>query len=158
MKTHLCAYSGYKIHPGHGKLFVRSDNKSFRLLDGKSESQFLDKKNPRKIHWTQVYRRMHKKGIVEEIKKRRARKTTKAVRAIVGLSAEALQAKRTQSEDVRKAARDAALREIKEKKKAVSAKKVQEKKAATDKKPAKAEKKKAPKQKAASTKPNNKGR
>lgn len=82
------------------------------MLDGKSESQFLDKKNPRKIHWTQVYRRMHKKGIVEEIRKRRARKAVKAPRAIVGLAVDALNAKRNQTDDARKAAREAALRYV----------------------------------------------
>lgn len=27
MKTETCIYSGYKIHPGHGKRLVRSDGK-----------------------------------------------------------------------------------------------------------------------------------
>ena len=159
MKVQICTYSGYKIHPGHGKLYVRGDSKSFYLLDGKAEAGFLGKKNPRKIHWTQVYRRMHKKGIVEEIRKRRARKSQKAPRAIVGLSAEALFAKRNQTEDARKAAREAALREIKEKRKATRSTKVQDKKAATEKKPAaKAKITKASQPKVAGKGPNRGGR
>jgi large subunit ribosomal protein L24e len=48
-----------------GKLFVRGDSKIFRFQNGKSESLFLQRKNPRKISWTVLYRRQHKKGISE---------------------------------------------------------------------------------------------
>jgi len=48
-----------------GKLYVRGDSKVFRFQNGKSESLFLQRKNPRKISWTTLYRRMHKKGITE---------------------------------------------------------------------------------------------
>ena len=53
------------IHSLQGKLFVRSDSKIFRFQNGKSESLFLQRKNPRKISWTTLYRRQHKKGISE---------------------------------------------------------------------------------------------
>lgn len=49
----------------------------FRFLNSKSESLFLQRKNPRKISWTVVYRRMHKKGITEEVAKKRSRKNVK---------------------------------------------------------------------------------
>ena len=48
-----------------GKLYIRGDSKIFRFQNGKSESLFLQRKNPRKIAWTVLYRRMHKKGITE---------------------------------------------------------------------------------------------
>ena len=48
-----------------GKLYVRGDSKIFRFQNGKSESLFLQRKNPRKISWTVLYRRQHKKGISE---------------------------------------------------------------------------------------------
>lgn len=48
-----------------GILYVRGDNKIFRFQGGKSESLFLQRKNPRRIAWTMLYRRMHKKGISE---------------------------------------------------------------------------------------------
>ena len=48
-----------------GKLFVRGDSKIFRFQNGKSESLFLQRKNPRRIAWTVLYRRQHKKGITE---------------------------------------------------------------------------------------------
>lgn len=48
-----------------GKLYVRGDSKVFRFFNGKSESLFLQRKNPRRIAWTILFRRMHKKGISE---------------------------------------------------------------------------------------------
>jgi ribosomal protein L24E len=56
---------GRKIYPGKGKIFVRADSKVFRFFNGKSESLFLQRKNPRRIAWTVLYRRQHKKGISE---------------------------------------------------------------------------------------------
>lgn len=57
---------------------------TFRFLNAKSESLFLQRKNPRKIAWTQVYRRMHKKGITEEVAKKRSRKNIKVQVGIIG--------------------------------------------------------------------------
>ena len=48
-----------------GKLYVRGDSKIFRFQNGKTESLFLQRKNPRRIAWTVLFRRMHKKGISE---------------------------------------------------------------------------------------------
>ena len=48
-----------------GKLYVRGDSKVFRFQNGKTESLFLQRKNPRRIAWTVLYRRMHRKGISE---------------------------------------------------------------------------------------------
>lgn len=126
-RTEICNFSGSKIYPGHGKLFVRGDSKSFRLLNGKCEAHFLEKKNPRKYHWTVFYRRLHKKGAAEEVAKKRARKTAKVQRAIVGATWEQIVAKREQPEAVRKATRDAAAEAAKQKKKAEEAKKKAEK-------------------------------
>ncbi|KAG9288311.1 hypothetical protein G9A89_021342 [Geosiphon pyriformis] len=94
----------------------------FRFVGSKTESLFLQRKNPRKISWTTVYRRMHRKGITEEVAKKRTRRTVKHQRAIVGASWEAIRAKRNQKPEVREAARQAALREAKEKKKAEQSK------------------------------------
>lgn len=48
-----------------GKLYIRGDSKIFRFQNGKSESLFLQRKNPRRIAWTVLYRRQHRKGITE---------------------------------------------------------------------------------------------
>ncbi|KAF9908636.1 60S ribosomal protein L24 [Linnemannia zychae] len=123
----ICAFSGAKIYPGKGKIYVRVDNRSFRFVNGKAESLFLQRKNPRKISWTVLFRRMHKKGIAEEVTKKRTRRTVKHQRAVVGASWEAIRAKRNQKPEVRAAARAAALRDGKEKKKAENATKKAEK-------------------------------
>merc|ERR1712189_89357 len=41
MKVSLCHYSGYKIHPGHGKTMVRVDGKVYHFLDSKCERAHL---------------------------------------------------------------------------------------------------------------------
>eukprot|EP01103_Thecamoeba_quadrilineata_P001751 TRINITY_DN115_c0_g1_i2.p1 TRINITY_DN115_c0_g1~~TRINITY_DN115_c0_g1_i2.p1 ORF type:complete len:175 (-),score=45.16 TRINITY_DN115_c0_g1_i2:44-568(-) len=142
-----CAFSGYKIHPGHGVRYVRADSKSFELLRGKSVKLFLARKNPRIISWTVLYRRMHKKGKTEELQKKKSRRVVRAERAIAGTTLEAIRAKRNQKPEVRLAAREAALKELKERKKAAAVKKEAPKAA-----PAKAAAAKAGPAKAASTK------
>eukprot|EP01098_Paradermamoeba_levis_P001333 TRINITY_DN1152_c0_g1_i1.p1 TRINITY_DN1152_c0_g1~~TRINITY_DN1152_c0_g1_i1.p1 ORF type:complete len:159 (+),score=63.01 TRINITY_DN1152_c0_g1_i1:107-583(+) len=140
VKTTTCNFSGYKIYPGHGIRFIRIDSKVFVFIDAKSTSAFHQKKNPRKVAWTPIYRRLHKKGTVEEAQKRKARKVVKVERAIVGASLDVIRAKRNQKPEVRQASRDAALKEIKERKKVQKAKKEADKK-----KPAVAAGAKAPK-------------
>ncbi|ORZ07734.1 ribosomal protein L24e-domain-containing protein [Lobosporangium transversale] len=126
-RIEICAFSGAKIYPGKGKIYVRVDSRSFRFVNGKAESLFLQRKNPRKISWTVLFRRMHKKGISEEVAKKRTRRTVKHQRAVVGASWEAIRAKRNQKPEVRAAARAASVRDAKEKKKAEDAKKKAEK-------------------------------
>ncbi len=70
------------------------------------------KRNPRNIRWTQVYRRLNKKGAVEEIAKKKTRKTQKVQRAIVGASLEVIKQKRNQKPEVRAASREAALKYV----------------------------------------------
>ena len=122
MKTLICNFTGLKIYPGHGIRFIRGDSKTFNFINNKAQQFFLKKKNPRKVRWTQVYRRVNKKGIVEEEKRRRTRRTTKMQRAVVGASLAAIRAKRNQTAEVRQAQRDAAMRQIKERKKAAATK------------------------------------
>jgi large subunit ribosomal protein L24e len=70
------------------------------------------KRNPRKIRWTQVYRRLHKKGALEEIAKKKTRRTQKVQRAIVGASLEVIKQKRNQKPEERAASRQAALKYV----------------------------------------------
>lgn len=90
----------------------------FRFQSSKCESLFHQRKNPRKIAWTVLYRRMHKKGISEEAAKRRTRRTVKHQRGIVGASIEAINARRNQKPEVREASRKEALTKSKDAKKA----------------------------------------
>ncbi|KIM27869.1 hypothetical protein M408DRAFT_16489 [Serendipita vermifera MAFF 305830] len=120
MKVEIDTFSGYKIYPSKGRLFVRGDSKIFRFATSKNESLFLQRKNPRKIAWTQVFRRMHKKGITEEVAKKRSRKTVKHQRGIVGVGADlqSILAKRNQTDAARATARQAAIAKAKQDKKA----------------------------------------
>jgi len=130
VKTDTCSFSGLRIYPGHGIFFVRGDSKGFKFINRKSKSLFTQRLNPRKLAWTIVYRRMHKKGTLEENQKKKARKVNKvATKAVVGASLELIKAKRNQKPEVRAAAREAALREVKERAKAKQAAKKVEVKA-----------------------------
>ncbi|KAI9321025.1 ribosomal protein L24e-domain-containing protein [Dichotomocladium elegans] len=122
MKLEICSFSGYKIYPAKGKVFIRSDSRyaqTFRFINGKTESYFLQRLNPRKIRWTQIYRRVNKKGITVESRKKRTRRTVKVERAVVGATWDQIRAKRTEKPEARAAARQAA----KEAKKAAAFKK-----------------------------------
>ncbi|KAJ3185166.1 60S ribosomal protein L24 [Geranomyces variabilis] len=114
--TELCNFSGFKIYPGHGKVFVKGDSRTFRFINGKCESYFMQRLKPSKLDWTVVFRRLHKKGMTEEAAKKRTKRTVKAQRAVVGASLDAIKAKRTQKPEARAAARQQALRQAKEKK------------------------------------------
>jgi len=116
MRIYEDSFSGTKIYPGKGKLYIRGDNKIFRFQNGKSESLFLQRKNPRRIAWTVLFRRQHKKGISEEIAKKRTRRTVKHQRAIVGASLDVIKERRAQRPEARLAARSAAIKEGKDKK------------------------------------------
>merc|ERR1719402_1111821 len=81
------------------------------------------RRNPRKISWTVLYRKKHKKGTQEEVAKKRTRRTVKFQRAIQGASLEAILAKRNMKPEVRAAQRDQAIKVAKDKAKAKKAEK-----------------------------------
>jgi large subunit ribosomal protein L24e len=137
-------------YTSQGKLFVRSDSKIFRFQCGKSESLFLQRKNPRKIAWTVLCRRQRRKGISEvrtptpilltgtsikdkysqslqEAAKSRRRRQVKSQRAIVGASLDVIKERRSQRPEARSAARQAAIKEGKEKRTAAQSVKKAEK-------------------------------
>ncbi|KAJ1652058.1 60S ribosomal protein L24, partial [Dispira simplex] len=111
------------IYPGRGKTFVRGDSRTFRFVGSKSESLFMQRKNPRKISWTVLYRRMHRKGITEEVTKKRTRRTVKYQRGVVGASWDTIKAKREQKPEVRAAVRKEAIEKAKAEKKSRQEKK-----------------------------------
>merc|ERR1739838_403205 len=117
MKIDLCVYSGYKIYPGHGRTLVKVDGKSYKFLSGKTHKAHLLKRNPREVTWTVLYRRKHKKGLEEDVQKKRNKRTQKFQRAVVGATLQDIMAKRNQKPEVRKAQREQAVRAAKEQKK-----------------------------------------
>merc|ERR1712060_788695 len=63
--------------------------------------------------WTQAWRRMNKKGRVDDQGKKRTRKAQKFQKAIVGMSLEDIKRKKAQKPELRKEAKEAAAREAK---------------------------------------------
>ncbi|PAV64404.1 hypothetical protein WR25_11419 [Diploscapter pachys] len=117
MKIETCVYSGYKIHPGHGKRVVRADGKVQIFLSARCLKGQKLKRNPRDIRWTVLYRIKNKKGShgQEAAQKKRVKKTIQiANRPVSGLSLEALLAKRNQTAEFRKQQRDQATKAAKE--------------------------------------------
>merc|ERR1712036_143512 len=134
MRAEICQFSGLKIYPGHGKSYVRFDGKKIMLINGKSEKLLKAKKNPRKVTWTILYRRKHKKGTMTEIDARkRSRRALKTKRGVAGTSWADIQAKKAVKPEVRKAQRDAAIAAAKAKKKSADEKKKAARKAAAGK-------------------------
>mmetsp|Transcript_44259 Transcript_44259/g.94220 ORF Transcript_44259/g.94220 Transcript_44259/m.94220 type:complete len:148 (+) Transcript_44259:104-547(+) len=115
--TELCAMSEYRIWPGTGKLFIRRDGKPIFLGSSKAQSLTLQRKKPAKLVWTQAWRRLHKKGLSEANLKKRRTRTNKVQRAVVGLSLDDIRKKAAQKPEFRSAQRDAALRDVKDRKK-----------------------------------------
>uniref|UniRef100_A0A8D0XY26 Large ribosomal subunit protein eL24 n=1 Tax=Sus scrofa TaxID=9823 RepID=A0A8D0XY26_PIG len=83
-KVKPCSFRGYKIYPGPGRHYARTDGKVFQFLNAKCESAFLSKRNPPQINRSVLYRRKHKKGQSEEIRKKRTYRTVKFKRCTRG--------------------------------------------------------------------------
>lgn len=118
MKIEIDSFSGAKIYPGRGTLFVRGDSKIFRFQSSKSASLFHQRKNPRRVSWTVLYRRQRKKGISEDTTKKRNKKTVKKQRPIEGASLDFIKEKRNQKPAERKANREERIAKAKEASKA----------------------------------------
>merc|ERR1712139_184794 len=118
VKTETCNYSGFKIYPGHGKKFVRSDQKMFTFITGKAMQCQLMKRRNLTTKWTVHYRRINKKGISadEAAKKRRSKAKTAVRRDISGLPMELLQKTKASRPAKNSTAKDAALKELKNRK------------------------------------------
>eukprot|EP00931_Biecheleriopsis_adriatica_P061838 TRINITY_DN3719_c1_g4_i1.p1 TRINITY_DN3719_c1_g4~~TRINITY_DN3719_c1_g4_i1.p1 ORF type:complete len:162 (-),score=60.01 TRINITY_DN3719_c1_g4_i1:33-518(-) len=112
IKTDLCNYTEYRIYPGHGQKFVAKDAKVSFFISAKADSLFHQRIKPVKLRWTQAWRRMNKKGKVEEGAKKRTRKAQKFQKAIVGMSLDDLKKKKAQKPELR-AAKEAAAKEAK---------------------------------------------
>merc|ERR1712139_705363 len=142
IKTDPCAFSEIKIYPGRGSRFAGKDGKVHFFITSKARTLFHQKIKPVKLTWTQASRRYNKKIKVEDIQKKRTRKTTRVQKAIVGMSLDEIKRKRAEDEATRDKALDATKKELK----ARNVKKMQDKKAtqAKNTKPA-ASKAQAPK-------------
>ena len=115
-----------KIFPGRGRRFIRRDGRYLAFIDQKSRSLYDQKIKSQRLRWTQSWRRRNKKGKVETAQKKKGKKTTRVFKSIAGVSIEDIKKRRDVKPDVRKAQRETALRELKEKEK----KRLEEKKKA----------------------------
>merc|ERR1712115_684827 len=50
---------------------------SYKFLSSRTHKAHMLKRNPRKITWTVLYRRKHKKGLEEDVTKKRTRRAQK---------------------------------------------------------------------------------
>merc|ERR1712039_935815 len=134
IKTETCRFSGLRIYPGRAVKFVRSDTQIFTFLKSKCRTLYNQRKKPAKLSWTALYRKQHKKDSTQEAtkKKRRTGKAT-LTRSLAGASLEVIQKKRAEKPEVRQAARDSVLREVKERMRKVKADKKAASKAALKK-------------------------
>ena len=113
VKTDLCAFSEYRIYPGHGQRFIRRDGQPVMLSTSKCKGLLNNRKKPAKLMWTQAWRRLNKKGKDEGILRKKARRVVKATRPIVGATLEDLKSKR-QVTKPKNVATEAALKEVKD--------------------------------------------
>ncbi|PNW78816.1 hypothetical protein CHLRE_09g391097v5 [Chlamydomonas reinhardtii] len=115
LKTNTCRFSGLRIYPGKGMIFIRTDGQHYMFLNKKCKSYYHNRLRPAKLAWTVTYRKQHKKDQISEVQKKKRRTAAKSNnRSIVGTSLEVIQKKRAEKPEVRQASREAAIREVKE--------------------------------------------
>jgi large subunit ribosomal protein L24e len=95
---------------------IRRDGKPLWLGSRKTFSLTMQRKKAAKLVWTQAWRRLHKKGLTETTTKKRTRRTGKVQRAVVGATLEDIKKRAAQKSELRKVAREAALKELKDRK------------------------------------------
>ena len=123
-KTEKCSYTEYKIVPGRGSRFISKDGRTHYFISTKARSLFHQKIKPVKLTWTLAWRAYNKKIKVDDIQKKRSRKTTRIQKAVVGMSIEEIRRKKAESREDRDKANVAAEQTIKDRKaKAMQAKK-----------------------------------
>jgi len=117
IKTEPCSFSEYRIYPGRGRKFAAKDGKVYYFISTKVKSLFHQKKKQVKITWTQAWRRFNKKTKVDEITKRRTRKTTRVQKAIVGISLDEIKRRRAEKPEERERKMEQAKKEVKDRQK-----------------------------------------
>ena len=128
-KTDPCSFSEYRIYPGRGRRFAAKDGKVYYFISTKVASLFHQRKKAVKLTWTQAWRRFNKKTKVDEISKRRTRKTTRVQKAIVGMSLDEIKRRRAEKPEEREKKLEQAKKEVRQRQqKKIDAKKVEKSK------------------------------
>ena len=124
-KTELCSFTENKIYPGRGRKFIAKDGRVSWFISTKARSLFHQKIKAVKLTWSQAWRRFNKKNRVDEIQKRRTRKTTRVQKAVVGMSLDEIKRRKAETREDRDRKAEASAKDVKER----QAKKIQAKKA-----------------------------
>jgi len=114
VKTDPCAFTEMKIFPGRGCRFAAKDGKVHYFITSKARSLFHQKIKPVKLYWTQASRRFLKKVKIEDIQKKRTRRTTRVQKAVVGMSLEEIKRKRGEDTATRDKNLEATKKELKD--------------------------------------------
>jgi large subunit ribosomal protein L24e len=117
IKTDPCSFTEYRIYPGRGRRFAAKDGKVHYFITTKAASLFHQRKKAVKLTWTQAWRRFNKKIKVDEITKRRTRKTTRVQKAIVGISLDEIKRRRAEKPEERDKKMEQAKKEVKDRQK-----------------------------------------
>merc|ERR1712147_533001 len=113
VKTDPRAFSDMKIFPGRGTRFAARDGRVHYFISSKTRSLYHQKIKPVKLYWTQASRRFLKKVKIEDIQKKRTRKTTRVQKAVVGMSLDEIKRKRAEDAATRDKNLEATKKEIK---------------------------------------------
>ena len=114
IKTDPCAFSELKIYPGRGSKFAAKDGRIHFFISSKTRSLYHQKIKPVKLSWTQASRRFLKKTKVDDIQKKRTRRTTRVQKAVVGMSLDDIKRKRAEDTTTRDKMVDATKKELKD--------------------------------------------
>ncbi len=115
-KTELCSYTENKIYPGRGCRHIARDGKTYFFISSKARSLFHQKIKPVKLTWTQAWRRFNKKIRVDELNRKRTRRTNRVQKAVVGMSLDEIKRRKAETRDERDKKHDVAVKEIKDRK------------------------------------------
>ena len=117
VKTDACAFSEFRIYPGHGSKLCRRDGQVVTFATRKAKSLYLQRKKPNRLTWTIGWRRLNKKDKKEETGRTRRRKVQKGQRAPTGISIDQIKKlKKDVKKSTKGAAATAAAKEIKDRK------------------------------------------
>ena len=70
IKYYTCSFTDYKIAAGHGLRYCEVNGKTHMFISKKVHRLFKNGKKPLSIRWCLKWRSSHKKGKVEEVKKK----------------------------------------------------------------------------------------
>lgn len=130
-KTDTCSYTEFKIYPGRGRRFIDRGGKLYFFIDNKARMMFHQRTKPVKLTWTTAWRRFNKKIRVDDLARKRTRKTARVQKAVVGMNLDEIKRRKAESREDRDKAHDAAVAEVKARKvKAMQAKKAEKAKVA----------------------------